>query len=130
MNLAIKTKWVAALRSGEYEQGTGELMHTSDESDYTEHCCLGVLTSLYAKEHNLEFTGEEAALKQSTGNGAQEYLCLPVIEWAGLTHYNPEVKYQGEMLPLSCLNDGQDTTDGLVKKHNFHEIADLIEAQL
>jgi len=38
MNSELKTKWLAALRSGEYEQGTGQLM-TRDKK----YCCLGVL---------------------------------------------------------------------------------------
>ena len=37
MNKEIKTKWLAALRSGKYEQGFGALKTPSG------HCCLGVL---------------------------------------------------------------------------------------
>lgn len=32
MNQNIKREWVAALRSGDYEQGTGELKMESDNS--------------------------------------------------------------------------------------------------
>jgi hypothetical protein len=38
MKQGLKKKWVAALRSGEYKQGIGEL-YVKDNS----YCCLGVL---------------------------------------------------------------------------------------
>lgn len=39
MDKERKAKWVAALRSGEYEQGSG-ILHDKDTNKY---CCLGVL---------------------------------------------------------------------------------------
>lgn len=39
MDAELKTKWIAALRSGKYRQGTGQLFKNSTD----EHCCLGVL---------------------------------------------------------------------------------------
>lgn len=50
MNADIKAKWVAALRSGEYEQGAGALRSSSDR-----FCCLGVLCDLHAKETGTEW---------------------------------------------------------------------------
>lgn len=41
MNKWVKRKWVRALRSGEYAQGPGWLVKSSDNG--YEHCCLGVL---------------------------------------------------------------------------------------
>lgn len=41
MNKWVKRKWVRALRSGEYKQGSRRLVQTS-ENGY-EYCCLGVL---------------------------------------------------------------------------------------
>lgn len=35
----LKTKWVKALRSGEYNQGETDLYNTKEDS----YCCLGVL---------------------------------------------------------------------------------------
>ena len=35
----IKDKWVAALRSGKYKQGSGQLHNTMNDT----YCCLGVL---------------------------------------------------------------------------------------
>ena len=39
MKKEIADKWIAALRSGEYKQGIGELHDTGNNS----YCCLGVL---------------------------------------------------------------------------------------
>jgi hypothetical protein len=39
MNKTIKKKWVAALRSGKYKQGTGRLYQEKKNA----FCCLGVL---------------------------------------------------------------------------------------
>jgi hypothetical protein len=41
LNKAIKSKWVKALRSGKYEQGTHWLEKEKDEGGKT-YCCLGV----------------------------------------------------------------------------------------
>jgi hypothetical protein len=39
MKAALKRKWIAALRSGDYKQTCGELYNKSAQA----HCCLGVL---------------------------------------------------------------------------------------
>jgi hypothetical protein len=45
MNKELKQEWIEALRSGEYEQDTGELCGGSGDTGYT-HCCLGVLAEI------------------------------------------------------------------------------------
>ena len=47
MDPAIKKKWVAALRSGEYEQGQGYLQKDG------KFCCLGVLCHVCGAEESL-----------------------------------------------------------------------------
>lgn len=42
MNKEIKEKWLAALRSGNYEQGQGQMCVISP-SGVAKYCCLGVL---------------------------------------------------------------------------------------
>lgn len=45
----IKDRWVQALRSGEYEQGTGYLCEI--DGGVVKYCCLGVLNELvYGKD--------------------------------------------------------------------------------
>jgi hypothetical protein len=58
MDAELKAKWVAALRSGTYTQGTGEL-HTPSEKSF---CCLGVLCEVA----QIEYTPGWAALPDDT----------------------------------------------------------------
>jgi hypothetical protein len=44
MRKSIKNKWVKALRSGKYKQGTGQL-HSENEEGKS-FCCLGVLATI------------------------------------------------------------------------------------
>ncbi len=43
----VYDEWIAALRSGEYLQGTGQLKFSKKST--TSHCCLGVLCEIQAK---------------------------------------------------------------------------------
>lgn len=45
MDAELKAKWVATLRSGNYEQGKGSLRTVANEC-----CCLGVLCDIIAPE--------------------------------------------------------------------------------
>lgn len=124
MNTDIKARWVTALRSGEYQQGTGALV-APGEDGVTRYCCLGVLCELAAMD---------GATRRWPGGGygfsparsSSTYLPGDVVEWAGLGHYNPEVvtrhdKEFRSLEPLSRLND---------IGHSFTEIAALIEEHL
>jgi hypothetical protein len=113
MNPEIKAKWVAALRSGEYKQGRGQL-RSEDR-----FCCLGVLCDLHAKETGGGWTG----FSYEGGTGT---LSDGVKAWAELDTYNPYVSI-GEMREvIAAHNDG----DAQVPARTFAEIADAIEAQL
>jgi hypothetical protein len=132
MKQEIKEKWVAALRSGEYQQTRSTLR------DGTGFCCLGVLTDIYTKENNLDwdhgkdFKGEYYSVCSSL-------LELPnrVVEWAELPRRDPRVKLSGdihieyteevgdmEFISLSQLNDGI-----YAAPLTFSKIADIIENQ-
>ena len=126
MNPEVKQKWIGALRSGKYEQGSEKLRSVSG------YCCLGVLCDLYAQEHNTEweFRGnEETNLQpQDYWNFDEESEFLPesVMNWAKLFR-NPMLRIEDddEMFEVneevSTLND---------EGYSFSTIADLIEAQL
>lgn len=118
MNQEIKKQWVASLRSGKYIQGRGDLKNDATETCNAKHCCLGVLTEIYAKEHGLEFSGNESALKGDAGN---EYLNQKVMDWAQLDSDNPCIGHKAKPTHLACLNDAGES---------FSTIADLIEEQL
>src|SRR5579859_2213917 len=120
MNLEIKTKWLAALRSGEYEQGQNYL--NSDN----QFCCLGVLCDIYGKENDIAWkvSGVGNAMSMHSSRGI-----LPdkVRDWAELVYKDPLVQIPNSEtgVPysenISTLNDSGKT---------FLQIADFIEAQL
>lgn len=120
MKQEIKERWVEALRSGKYEQGTGALTTGSGR-----YCCLGVLCDLAVADGAIEppIVVEAGMLAYGT-RGETEHLPRLVQLWAGLEQHSPEVLVdpdEGSWQELVELNDNT----GL----NFHEIADLIEAQ-
>ena len=72
----VKQKWVAALRSTAYKQGTLQLRRRDNT-----FCCLGVLCNLHAQEH------PEIAIKNRNPeiyDGESCFLSRRVSKWAGL----------------------------------------------
>lgn len=49
MRKEVMKKWVKALRSGKFKQGTGTLKQYNSKGE-AQHCCLGVLCELYNSE--------------------------------------------------------------------------------
>jgi hypothetical protein len=116
MNESIKAQWVAALRSGEYEQGQAYLQKDG------KFCCLGVLCDLAVKAGVITVTGGDVTAAEYGPDA--ETLTLPdkVMDWAGTGDSNPEVLYYGGRYDtLASLNDNDVP---------FGTIADLIEDQL
>lgn len=116
MNKEVKTKWVAALRSGDFKQGRLQLK--SEEG----HCCLGVLCELAIKDGIIDDYFEDWWFPQKE-----------VLSWAGLTSENPNVlldnkEGQKEEFGIIIANDGKQSLG--IKQHSFEEIADLIEKYL
>lgn len=112
MNPEIKTRWIAALRSGDYTQTRNALKN--DEG----YCCAGVLCELHRKEKNkrwIKNTIGDLTYLHSAGSLPQ-----PVELWAELS--NITVMYEGDCVTVYVLNDHL----GL----SFVEIADIIETQL
>lgn len=127
MKAAVRKKWVAALRSGEFKQGRGQLLLVKTSGEKL-HCCLGVLCEL----HRRATRPKRSPWKYYTDEGCASYLdntgALPpdVFNWAGLDG-QPSVTYAYTDLRLSELNDGQ---VGKRKPLTFEQIAKLIERQL
>lgn len=101
MTPKAKRDWVAALRSGKYEQGKDSLL--SDNG----YCCLGVLCKLQGiDDAHLEF-GDfpfSVGLFEDIGR-----------DWC--------VPYKGSLYNLASLNDGVDGNAPLT----FKQIANIIE---
>lgn len=118
MNPDVKSKWVTALRSGEYVQGTGFLCPLSQPGKT--HCCLGVLAEVAVSEKIIDPPDLEVDAFSFDGDVAE--LGDNIQDWAGLSSGNPAVRCRGTLTALSVLNDDMFL--------NFDEIADLIETYL
>jgi hypothetical protein len=146
MDQQVKEKWVAALRSGRYEQAHGKLRAAWGEKEG--YCCLGVLcevaieeglevrTMTYTEDVWAEGVNHEGVVtRYSTENWGTvpqdpvwegAYLPLGVMQWAGLSEPDPTVRgmnvdYPDDENTLAGLNDS-----GL----SFERIADIIEQNL
>lgn len=111
----IRQQWTAALRSGEYKQGSSAL---HDESDGVHsYCCLGVLCDLAVKAGvKVEVEKRDGGVFYYDKDGS--YLPDSVMDWAGLDTGNPQTPAG------SCahMNDGRGMS--------FAEIADVIDTHL
>lgn len=109
MKKSIATKWVKALRSGKYEQGSGTL-HEGNE-----FCCMGVLCEIYP---DADWEREE---DESFSRFLSKSAELPpdVMDWAGIE--NNEGAYGGGR-NLIAMNDGRRG-----RGMSFKQIANIIE---
>ena len=116
MNPIVKPLWLNALRSDEFEQGTGVL-----RDDDNHYCCLGVLCELYSRH-----SGEVATWTKDNSWGQYNFLdegeTLPkeVRDWAGIESFSGDVFVEEKDTCLALLNDAG---------YSFDEIADIIEEQ-
>lgn len=105
MNPTMKQQWITALRSGEYEQGTGFLRTINNK-----YCCLGVLCDV---------AGVNAVQGRHVGDHDRYYY----EGTSCMLHMNLQIKFgiEGETGILMGMND---------KGDNFNEIADWIEENI
>lgn len=122
MNPAIRDRWTAALRSGEYGQARHALY------DGEGYCCLGVLCELARLADvnvPLEYEECEDEDEEVSGewryDGHMEYLPELVKEWAGLKDCNPLVRTGSGRPALARLNDQLEWS--------FAQIADAIDGK-
>lgn len=115
MNNRIKTKWIEALKSGDYKQGVHALK-TNSEGE-VKYCCLGVLCDLYAKENKKRW-GKPSNLYPTF---MKQVSVLPkeVMEWAGLEEESGTFRYKRRPNSLMNLNDRE--------RFSFKDIAKIIE---
>lgn len=113
MNQEVKAKWLAALRSGEFEQGK-RFLRVEDR-----FCCLGVLCHLAVEEGVAPASIPEAGRAVWSYGALEKSGTLPaeVIAWADIGSSDP---FAGAVR-LTTANDGGST---------FEEIADMIERAL
>ncbi|CAB4140973.1 hypothetical protein UFOVP401_47 [uncultured Caudovirales phage] len=123
MNREIKKRWVAALRSGKYRQGSG---HLRKDGCY---CALGVLCDLFVQDREHEGVSWDTTFdeyyfvryEKDQATYYYEFLNPAVMKWAGVRHENPAFWMESaeEYFTVSDLNDDQTLS--------FEEIATIIE---
>lgn len=109
MDEKLKAKWVAALRSGKYEQCKNRL--SDGKGGY---CCYGVLRHVANPTDTRSAQDRNSTL---TRDQLKEY------------GFDP---YMFERARLECMNDGHDPdkTYDIDRQYSFAEIADYIEKNL
>ena len=114
MNPEIKEEWLAALRSGEYEQGQCQL-RTEDNA----FCCLGVLSDIMTKKNpDIHWIRDKNIWKIIDDSGCSgEILTDRIASAAGLAHLDPRL----HGTKLSSMNDSG---------YTFEHIANVIEEHL
>ena len=123
MNQEYKTKWLEALRSGEYKQGMAYLCRDN------KFCCLGVLYDIATKNEPEKYQWSDKPYKRDDYREINYYhptndefdtgICLPAI-FADNISIDPGATF-GKNLESSLwyLND--------MKKYSFKEIAYVIK---
>lgn len=107
MNPEVKAKWLEALRSGEYEQGKGELRRGDT------YCCLGVLCNISQLGRWNPYDSGAYSFNVDSNLPAFGMLPKSISVWSELFVDNQN--------RLGQMNDGG---------ASFPEIADWIEANL
>jgi hypothetical protein len=118
LKLQVKSRWVAALRGGQFEQ-TERALKNADG-----YCCLGVLCALHAEETGNKWRELVKDNHPCLYLEESDYLPEEVQAWAGLLERDPSIDYEMEESWAGSLSDLND--NGIP----FEKIADIIEAQL
>lgn len=125
MKPIIKKQWIKALLSGKYKQGKNYL------NKGVKFCCLGVLSDLYAKEHNVKWEDKEGSNGKLLFNEA-DVLPSKVMRWAGLFRKNPMIKLTEKV--AKKMNYYKNTKEDLATLNdngcNFKVIAECIKQSL
>jgi len=136
MNKDIAGRWVAALRSGEYQQGTTELENISFVDGKSTFCCLGVLSHIAYSEGVCDRSETDRGYARYTDTFEEwqsSILPVPVRIWSGM-HDQYGTLIEGDSRSLTAMNDGGEEWDKEAHEYvmlgplSFAEIADYIEA--
>jgi len=111
MKKKIADRWVKALRSGKYKQGTKYLNRLNT------FCCLGVLCDLATKSKSSKV---KCNLYNSTlfYDSEPSYLPKTVQDWSGVNSMDGSFIIKDKLISLTKLNDNG---------KSFNKIADIIE---
>jgi hypothetical protein len=111
---AVVSRWLKALRSGQYKQGK-EWLHHKNEKGQDRYCCLGVLCDLAVKARVIS----APVLTDDAFVYGKEDTHLPpkVREWAGIKTPNGDLAFGDSLAEMN--DDGK----------KFTTIAKLIESK-
>jgi hypothetical protein len=122
MDKNIKTLWIRALRSGEFEEGKGYLVR------HSRYCALGVLSLLSMLHGQCTYNEEEGVGRFDNKRFTLSY---NTMKWAGIGQEDDKflepgagkvnLKYLGKITSIAELND-----QGL----SFLEISHIIDKHL
>lgn len=119
MRSSVKKEWIAALRSGDYIQGTGKLNRNG------EYCCLGILCDIAVKQGVIK-----ESIDRQDGDILHRYdysvAVLPrkVAAWAGM---NVHEFSDWEVVGLQIGNYATTLANLNDSGSRFETIADIIE---
>ena len=128
---AIKTQWVAALRSGKYAQGQ-QCLYDPDTNTY---CCLGVLEQLFLDSHGW---GWEVDEEIGIHRGSDEFPSYGCRDWAFPDAQaqrkinNDDSITKGDKVYYRCIDTKLGDTSLYELNdscHTFDYIANIIEEQ-
>lgn len=107
MNREAYDLWLAALESGEYRQGKGQLRASVDGEE--RYCCLGVLCEVALKAGVRMDVSSPSAHGMVLYNDCSGTLPRAVIDWAGLTSdkYNEDPSLGGQRAGVWNDTDGK-----------------------
>ena len=153
MKREIAEKWTAALRSGEYEQGQGQLHKRNIEFPDC-FCCLGVLCELAVEEGVIQkailVDNEDYAYGFDEGETLEQYCEALGLQGPYGDTFQPTLRVQRSYLPEAvrlwagmqenngkfpgCVTDEDTGSDGLAEMNDcgmsFEYIAEAIEEHM
>lgn len=110
MNQEIKTRWLQALRSGQYKQAYGTLKRTTAEG--SSFCCLGVLCDVIKEDLKIDWQPSTTYPNSKSFDGNTTILTSGICQYCQL-----EPDYTNHVITM---NDNE--------RASFEQIADYIEA--
>lgn len=127
MDKEWKEKWIAALRSGNYEQSQGQLS-TLHKNGSTTFCCLGVLCDIHPDVKEVKIGPENSDLNM----GWVEYYFADKNDMGRLPEnfrdtLKMELEYEDQLI---AMNDGDGDGSDYGYEADFKEIADYIEENM
>lgn len=111
--------WVAALRSGDYQQGVGAL-----QTEGNKFCCLGVACEI-AMIHGIELTFYQGSGEDSnfiSYDACSTFLPAKVAAWLGIGY-----DQHSSFIDVAISNSLSATAANDNNKMSFDEIADAVE---